>query len=69
MPSFSNRKTPDALRYAIEKLMLDTTEPLDPLVSLKVTNLTLEIVELAYQMGMQDSQPYSVDSGKLSSAF
>lgn len=47
---------PEPLRYSIEKLLLDTTEPLDPLISLKITNLTLNLMELVYQMGKQDAR-------------
>ncbi len=49
-------KTPDALRLSFERFLLDVTEPLDPLISLKLTQLTLSLAETAYAMGYQDGQ-------------
>jgi hypothetical protein len=47
---------PDMLLLSIEKLMLDVTEPLDPLVGLKLVGLSRQITELVYMMGHQDGQ-------------
>lgn len=50
---------PDLLLLSIEKLMLNVTEPLDPLVGLKLTGLTRQITEVAYMMGHQDGQRHA----------
>jgi hypothetical protein len=47
-------KTPEGLLLSIEKLMLGVTDNLDPFVGLKLTNLTRQVVEVAYMMGRQD---------------
>ncbi|BAC91983.1 hypothetical protein [Gloeobacter violaceus] len=47
---------PETLRSSIEMLMLDTTEPLDPLLSLKLTNLTMNVAKIVYMMGLQDGR-------------
>ncbi len=49
-------KTPSGLIISVEQLMLQMTEPLDPFVGLKLTQLTTRIVELSYSMGYQDAQ-------------
>ncbi|WP_187293860.1 hypothetical protein [Gloeobacter kilaueensis] len=48
---------PEELRISIEKLMLETTEPLDPLLSLKITNMTMNLAKVVYQMGRRDGSP------------
>ncbi|MBW4700308.1 MAG: hypothetical protein KME03_20855 [Aphanocapsa lilacina HA4352-LM1] len=50
------RDMPETLRSSIEMLMLDTTEPLDPLLSLKLTNLTMNVAKIVYMMGLQDGR-------------
>jgi hypothetical protein len=50
------RKVPSILRESFEKMLLDTTEPLDPLMALRITNLALNAIEVAYQMGCQDAR-------------
>jgi len=50
----SSMKTPEGLLLSIEKLMLGVTDNLDPFVGLKLTNLTRQVVEVAYMMGRQD---------------
>ncbi len=47
---------PYILRIAIERLMLEATEELDPLLSLMLTNLTMDITEAAYNMGKRDGR-------------
>ncbi len=47
---------PDALKYSVEKLLLDTMEPLDPYVALKLTQLALNLVEMSYTMGHADGR-------------
>ncbi len=47
---------PEMLRRSVEKFMMDATEPLDSLVALKITNLTVGLVDVAYSMGHNDGQ-------------
>lgn len=54
MPLDIDNSTPLALTQSFEKLMLDTTEPLDPLIALQITNLAIKAIDVAYQMGRQD---------------
>jgi hypothetical protein len=56
MPLDVERKVPLVLKESFEKMLLDTTEPLDPLLALRITNLTLNAIEVAYQMGRQDGE-------------
>lgn len=49
-------KTPEALRRSIEQFMLNVTEPLDPLLSLKLTQLVVMLGDTAYAMGYSDGQ-------------
>jgi len=49
-------ETPSDLLLSIEKLFIDVTEPLDPYVSLVLTNLTTKLIETVYIMGYQDGQ-------------
>lgn len=49
-------QTPEMLRYAIEKLYMDITEPLDPYIALAVTNLSVKMAETVYAMGFQDGR-------------
>ncbi|MDX2273212.1 MAG: hypothetical protein NW237_14865 [Cyanobacteriota bacterium] len=53
-------ETPEPLRRSFEKFMLDATEPLDPLISLKLTQLVVLLGDTAYAMGFSDGQrqPY-----------
>lgn len=61
--STPSSETPYMLRVAIERLMLEATEELDPLVSLMLTNLTINITDAAYSMGKRDGC-LSVSSSK-----
>jgi hypothetical protein len=54
--STSSSEAPYMLRVAIERLMLEATEELDPLVSLMLTNLTMNITDAAYNMGKRDGR-------------
>ncbi|MGF1577299.1 MAG: hypothetical protein ACFCU9_15425 [Cyanophyceae cyanobacterium] len=56
-------KPPDVMRLSFEKFLLDITEPLDPLISLKLTQLSLSLAETAYSMGYQDGQHQPTASG------
>jgi hypothetical protein len=47
---------PEMLRSAVEKFMIDATESLDSLEALKITNLTIGLVDMAYTMGHNDGQ-------------
>ena len=47
-------EAPYFLRVAIEKLMLEATEELDPLISLMITNLTVNITDVVYTTGKRD---------------
>jgi hypothetical protein len=49
-------EAPYILRVAIERLMLEATEELDPLISLMLTNLTIDITDAAYNMGKRDGR-------------
>jgi hypothetical protein len=49
-------EAPYILRVAIERLMLEATEELDPLISLMLTNLTINITDAAYNMGKRDGR-------------
>jgi hypothetical protein len=49
-------KTPEALRRSVEQFMLDVTEPLDPLLALKLTQLVVRPGDTAYAMGSSDGQ-------------
>ncbi len=48
--------TPEALRRSFEQFMLNVTEPLDPLISLKLTQLVVMLGDTAYAMGYSDGQ-------------
>ncbi len=52
---------PEMLRNAVEKFMTDVTEPLDPLEALRITNMTVGLVDMAYSMGHNDGQHASSD--------
>jgi hypothetical protein len=52
----TSSEAPYMLRVAIERLMLEATEELDPLVSLMLTNLTMNITDAAYNMGKRDGK-------------
>ena len=52
---------PEMLRRSVEKFMMDATEPLDSLVALKITNLTVGLVDVAYTMGHNDGQDTLAD--------
>jgi hypothetical protein len=54
--SISSSEAPYKLRIAIERLMLEATEELDPLISLMLTNLTINITDAAYNMGKRDGR-------------
>jgi hypothetical protein len=54
--SISFSEAPYILRIAIERLMLEATEELDPLISLMLTNLTINITDAAYNMGKRDGR-------------
>ena len=47
---------PEMLRRSVEKFMMDATESLDSLDALKITNLTVGLVDVAYSMGHNDGQ-------------
>jgi hypothetical protein len=47
---------PDTMRRSLESFLLQMTEPLDPLDALKITNMTLTLMETVYLMGRQDEQ-------------
>ncbi len=47
---------PEMLRSAVEKFMMDATESLDSLEALKITNLTIGLVDMAYTMGHNDGK-------------
>jgi hypothetical protein len=47
-------EAPYLLRIAIEKLMLEATQELDPLISLMITNLTVNITDVVYTTGKRD---------------
>jgi hypothetical protein len=47
---------PEMLRNAVEKFMMDATESLDSLEALKITNLAVGLVDMAYTMGHNDGQ-------------
>jgi hypothetical protein len=47
-------EAPRVLRVAIENLMLEATEELDPLISLMITNLTVNITDIVYTTGKRD---------------
>ncbi len=49
-------KTPEALRRSIEQFVLNVTETLDPLLSLKLTQLVVMLGDTAYAMGYSDGQ-------------
>jgi hypothetical protein len=49
-------KTPEALRRSVEQFMLDVTEPLDPLLALKLTQVVVMLGDTAYAMGYSDGQ-------------
>jgi hypothetical protein len=49
-------KTPAMLSQCIEKFMLDISEPLDPLLSLQLTQLVVKLGDMAYAMGYSDGQ-------------
>ncbi len=49
-------KTPEALRRSIEQFVLNVTEPLDPLLSLKLTQLVVMLGDTAYARGYSDGQ-------------
>ncbi len=49
-------KTPEALRRSVEQFMLNVTEPLDPLLALKLTQLVVMLGDTAYAMGYSDGQ-------------
>jgi hypothetical protein len=53
---------PNPLLIGIEKLMLEVTDNLDPLIGLKLTGLVCQITDVAYMMGHQDGQRYSIPS-------
>jgi hypothetical protein len=53
---FTAEELPDMLRSAVENFMVEATGAMDPLEALKVTNLTLELVDMAYKMGHHDGQ-------------
>ncbi|MEN9205583.1 MAG: hypothetical protein Q6K99_06835 [Thermostichales cyanobacterium BF4_bins_65] len=48
--------TPVPLRQSFERFMLEVTEPLDPLLALKLTQLVLSLTDTAYAMGYSDGQ-------------
>jgi hypothetical protein len=52
---------PEMLRTAVEKFMMDATESLDSLEALKITNLTIGLVDMAYSMGHNDGQQADSD--------
>jgi hypothetical protein len=54
--------SPEMLRSAVEKFMINVTEPLDALEALKITNMTVGLVDMAYSMGHNDGQQDSQDS-------
>jgi hypothetical protein len=54
--------SPEMLRSAVEKFMINVTEPLDSLEALKITNMTVGLVDMAYSMGHNDGQQASQDS-------
>ncbi|BAC91135.1 MAG: hypothetical protein KME03_15215 [Aphanocapsa lilacina HA4352-LM1] len=59
MPSDSHDlplHAPEPLQSSFERLWLDTTEPLDQLLALKLVQLVRQTVEIAYAMGYQDGQ-------------
>jgi hypothetical protein len=47
---------PEMLRRSVEKFMMDATESLDSLEALKITNLTVGLVDVAYTMGHNDGK-------------
>jgi hypothetical protein len=49
------RTMPEMMRRSLESFLLQMTEPLDPLEALKITNMTLNLMETVYVMGKQDS--------------
>lgn len=56
----STRTMPEMMRRSLESFLLQMTEPLDPLEALKITNMTLNLMETVYIMGKQDG---NVDHG------
>ncbi|GAB4214990.1 MAG: hypothetical protein OHK0012_14090 [Synechococcales cyanobacterium] len=48
--------TPAPMRQSFERFMLEVTEPLDPLIALKMTQLVLGLADTAYAMGYHDAQ-------------
>lgn len=47
-------KTPEMLSLSVERLFLSVMEPLDPFVGLKLLQIVLGLVDLAYTMGHRD---------------
>jgi hypothetical protein len=54
-------KMPEQLLTSSERLLLDITEPLDPLISLRLTGLIKQLVHIAYLMGREDGRQISPD--------
>jgi len=52
--------TPVPMRQSFERFMLEITEPLDPLIALKLTQLVLSLTDTAYAMGYSDAQMQAV---------
>lgn len=51
---------PEPLLISSEKFFLDTTETLDPLVSLTLLSLIKQLIKIAYLMGHQDGMKREV---------
>jgi hypothetical protein len=56
MKSFIKVQIPERLLTSSEQFLLNVTEPLDPLLSLTLTGLVKQLVNIAYLMGHADGK-------------
>ncbi|WP_218081376.1 hypothetical protein [Anthocerotibacter panamensis] len=47
---------PEVMRRSVESFLLQMTEALDPLAALQITNMTMNLMDTVYVMGLQDGQ-------------
>ncbi len=51
-----NSTMPATMRRSVESFLLQMTEVMDPLQALQVTNLTMNLMDMVYVMGLQDGK-------------
>ncbi len=49
-----NNTMPEMMRRSVESFLIQMTDTMDPLEALKMTNMTLSLMDTIYTMGKQD---------------